>query len=129
VPSAAGANLAAVRTLTVSGPRGLRLRTAVPETRRERMRGLRGLSGLAGDEALLLEGTRSIHTVGMRFAIAAALMDGDWVVRRVVRMRPRRLLAPRPGVRHVLEVPEGTDLRAGDHLEPARRSRSARSSR
>jgi uncharacterized protein len=94
------------------------------------MRGLLGRGGLGLDEALLLERTRSVHTFGMRFAILAALLDREGIVRAVVPMPPRRVLLPRPGVRHVLELAGGADVRPGDRLEPvpAPRSRSARSS-
>jgi uncharacterized membrane protein (UPF0127 family) len=47
-------------------------------------------------------------------------LDGRLVVRRVHRMPPGRLALPRPGVRHVLELPDpGPDvetLRPGDRL-------------
>jgi uncharacterized protein len=94
------------------------------------MRGLLGRDGLDLDKALLLEHTRSVHTVGMLFAIVAALLDREGIVRAVVPMPPRRVLLPRPGVRHVLELAGGADVRPGDRLEPlpATRSRSARSS-
>jgi uncharacterized protein len=88
----------------------------VPETRRERMRGLLGRRALDPDEALLLERTRSVHTIGMRFAIAAALLDADGVVHAVVRMPPNRVLLPRPRVRHVLELAEGTNVGTGDRV-------------
>ena len=119
-----------MRTIVLHGPRGLRLRTSVPETRRERLRGLLGRDGLEPDEALLLERTRSVHSFGMRFAILAALLDREGVVRAVVPMPPRRVLLPRPGVRHVLELADRADVRPGDRFEPvpATRSRSARSS-
>ena len=88
----------------------------VPESRRERRRGLIGQVRLEPDEALLLERTRSIHTFGMRFSIAAALLDGHHAVRAVVRLPPKRLLLPRPGVRHVLELAVDADVRPGDRL-------------
>jgi hypothetical protein len=86
---------------------------------------------LEPDEALLLVRTRSVHTFGMRFAIVAALLDRDWIVRVVVRMPPRRVLLPRPGVHDVLELADWSDVRPRDRFEqvPARRSRRARSSR
>lgn len=105
-----------MRTIVLFGPRGLWLRTSVPETRRERMRGLLDRSSLDPDEALLLERTRSVHTFGMGFAIAAALLDRDCVVRAVVRMPPRRVLLPRRGIRHVLELGPEADVRPGDLL-------------
>ncbi|MGZ4132064.1 MAG: DUF192 domain-containing protein [Actinomycetota bacterium] len=88
----------------------------VPETRRERVRGLRGTERLDDGEGLLLERCRSVHTFAMRFPIDAVLLDRRWRVVRVVRMRPRRLLLPRLGVRHVLEVAEGAGPRPGLRL-------------
>ena len=107
------------------------MRAAAPETRRERMRGLLDRVSLDPDEALLLERTRSVHTFGMRFAIVAALLDRDWIVRAVVKMPPRRVLLPRLRVRMVLEIADAADVRPGDRFEPvpATRSRPARSSR
>jgi len=105
-----------MRELRLLGPRGLGMRALVPQTRRERMRGLLGRSRLAPDRALLLERTRSIHTFGMRFPIAVALLDRELVVRSVRRVRSGRLLLPRLGSRHVLECAEGVDLRPGDRL-------------
>ena len=98
------------------GPRGLALPVMVPQTRRERMRGLRGCPMLAFDQPLLLERTRSIHTFGMRFPISAVLLDRELVVRSVRPIRPGRLVLPSPGTRHVLECTEGVDLRPGDRL-------------
>ncbi|MGE5227067.1 MAG: DUF192 domain-containing protein [Planctomycetaceae bacterium] len=88
----------------------------VPETRRERARGLLGRSGLAEGRGLLLERCRSVHTFGMGFPIDVVLLDRRWRVVRVVPMRPRRLLLPRLGVRHVLEVAEGAAPRPGLRL-------------
>lgn len=91
----------------------------VPTTPWERMRGLLGRDGLEPGRALLLERTRSVHTFGMRFPIRATLLDRDLRVVAVRRMRPGRLLFPRPRVRHVLECPGGADLQAGDVLRAA----------
>ena len=95
---------------------GLRLRVLVPTTRRERMRGLLGTGRLSPTEGLLLERTRSVHTFGMRFPIAAVLLDRSLTVLAVHRMPPRRLLLPRRRVRHVLECHVDTPLRTGDRL-------------
>src|SRR6476661_4036737 len=76
----------------------------IPETRRERARGLLGRSGLEPDEGFLLEHTRSVHTFGMRFPIDAVLLDRDDRVIAVVRLSPNRVLLPRAHVRSVLEV-------------------------
>jgi uncharacterized protein len=105
-----------MRATRIMGPRGLRLQALVPETRRERARGLLGRASLATDEALLLEHARSIHTFGMRFTITAALID-DGLVQRVLSIPPNRLLLPRSGVRHILECHVDIDLRRGDHLD------------
>ncbi|HEY2965965.1 MAG TPA: DUF192 domain-containing protein [Actinomycetota bacterium] len=105
-----------MREVRLLGSRGLVLRALVPETRGERMRGLRGHPTLPADAALLLDGTRSIHTFGMRFAIVAALLDRDLVVRRARSIPPGRLLLPRPGIRHVLECAEGINVLPGDRL-------------
>ena len=105
-----------MRELRLLGPRGLGIRALVPQTRRERMRGLLGRSRLASDRALLLERTRSVHTFGMRFPITVALLDRELVVRSVQPVRPGRLLFPRLGTRHVLECAPGADLRPGDRL-------------
>ena len=114
--SVAGARLAAVRTVTLNGPRGLRFRAMVPEGRRERMRGLIGRTDLGPDEALLLERTRSAHTFGVRFPIKVALLDRHRTVRTVRRLLPRRVLLPRPGIREVLELAVNTELRPGDRV-------------
>jgi hypothetical protein len=62
---------------------------------------------LRANEALLLVGCRSIHTIAMRFAIDAVLLDRRFRVLAIVPMPPGRLLLPRPGVRHILEVAPG----------------------
>jgi uncharacterized membrane protein (UPF0127 family) len=105
-----------VRTDTLFGPRGLWLRAMVPESRRERMRGLIGRASLDPHEALLLERTRSIHTFGMRFPIAVALLDRHGTVRHVRLLLPHRVLLPRPGIRGVLELHEDADARPGDRM-------------
>ena len=109
-------SVSAVRELTLLGPRGLRLRALVPERRRERATGLLGRAALDRGEAMLLERARSIHTVGMRFELAAAVLDAELRVLQIVRLRPDRLLLPRRGARHVLECRPDVDLRVGDRL-------------
>jgi len=79
----------------------------VPETRRERARGLLGRSDLPPHEGLLLERCRSIHTFGMRFSIDVVLLDRDFRVIDVLTLPPRRLLLPRPRLRHIVEVSRG----------------------
>ena len=113
--SAAFASVDAMRRTTIG-----RLEVDVPQTRRERARGLLGRTALDPGQGLLLERCRSVHTVGMRFTIDAALLDRGYRVVRVVRLRPWRFLAPRPGVRHVLEVAEGQAPPIGIRLQRGR---------
>jgi uncharacterized membrane protein (UPF0127 family) len=86
----------------------------VPTSRRERMGGLRGRR----PAPMLFERARSVHTFGMRAAIAVAFLDRDHRVIRVATVPPRRLVSCRRA-RHVLEAPAGTDVRVGDRLTPA----------
>ena len=61
----------------------------IAATRRDRRRGLLGRDGLEG--AMLLTRAKSVHTLGMRFAIDVAHLDSDGVVLRLTTMKPRRL--------------------------------------
>ncbi|MCB0993793.1 MAG: DUF192 domain-containing protein [Acidimicrobiales bacterium] len=81
---------------------------------RDRTRGLLGRDGIEG--ALLLERTRWVHTLGMRFAIDVAHLDADRRVVRVCRMRPHRLGRPVLHARSVVEAEAGSFARWG--LEP-----------
>lgn len=85
----------------------------------ERTRGLLGRDGFDG--ALLIERTRSVHTLGMRFPIDVAYLDSTMTVLDVVSMRTWRAGRPRPRARCVLEAEAGAferwRLRPGDHLE------------
>lgn len=100
----------------LAGPRGVRLRCRVAETRRERLRGLIGCDRLAPDEALLLPFATSIHAFGMRTPILVSRLDTELQVLDVRVVRPRRILAPMRRARHVLECSERVDLRVGDVL-------------
>ena len=82
-------------------------------------RGLLGKKSYEG--AMLLRGTRSVHTIGMRFAIDVAFLSDDLRVVAVVTMRPQRIALPRRGGRSVLEAQAGAferwALTPGDLLE------------
>ena len=84
-----------------------------------RLRGLLGRDGLDG--ALVLRPARSVHTIGMRFAIDVAFCDRDLRVLSVCTMRPHRMGAPRPKAKVVIEAEAGAferwGLRVGDQLE------------
>lgn len=91
----------------------------VASSRAARRRGLLGRDGIDG--ALLLQPARSVHTLGMRFAIDVAHLDGDHVVVRVATMPPWRLGLFVRTARCVLEAEAGSferwGLAVGDQLE------------
>ncbi len=116
-PSVAGRSLRPLmRVIVVQGERGATWLADVPTRRCERMRGLIGWSCLEPGRGLLLTRARSVHTFGMRFAVTVAQLDEDLRILAVRTLRPRRLLLPRPNVRHVLECASGSDVRPGDVL-------------
>ena len=57
---------------------------------------------------MLLSGTRSVHTVGMQFAIDVAHLDSDMRVLTVAMMGPRRIGRYSWRARHVLEAEAGS---------------------
>jgi uncharacterized protein len=85
----------------------------------DRTRGMLGRADYEG--AMLLPHTRSVHTIGMRFAMDVAFLDRDLVVLGIVRVAPWRLTLPRRGGRCVLEAKAGSferwGLKGGDRLE------------
>ncbi len=87
--------------------------------RPQRRRGLLGRDGIEG--ALLIEPARSVHTLGMRFAIDVAHLDADDVVLRTTTMPPGRIGRPVARARRVLEAEAGCfarwGLEAGQQLE------------
>ncbi len=91
----------------------------VADTLGRRTRGLLGRTEYVG--AMVLPHTRSVHTVGMQFAIDVAFCDKDLVVLAVTTLRPWRLGLPRRGGRSVIEAEAGAferwGLRVGDRLE------------
>ena len=91
----------------------------VADSRRDRARGLLGREGFDG--ALLLERTRSVHSLGMRFPIDVAFCDDDLLVLKTLRLRPHRATLPVWRARRVLEAEAGSfahwSLCRGDQLE------------
>ena len=77
----------------------------VAATRRARGRGLLGRTGVEG--ALWLPGVRSVHTVGMAFALDVAWIGRDGRVLRVRAMAPGRASAWVPRAAGVLEAEAG----------------------
>ena len=94
----------------------------VASSRRARRHGLLGRDGVDG--ALLLDRTRSVHTIGMRFAIDVAYCGrgpGGLIVLDARSMVPGRIGWPRLRARCVLEAEAGAferwGLAVGDVLE------------
>ena len=78
----------------------------VASTPQQRRRGLLGRDRIDG--ALLLERTRSVHTLGMRMVIDVAHCDSDMQVLRVTTMRPNRIGRPVRRARAVIEAEAGS---------------------
>jgi uncharacterized protein len=91
----------------------------VAGSRRARGRGLLGRDGIEG--ALLLAPARSVHTVGMRFAIDVAHLDAEHRVLKVTTMAPNRVGLPVRRARAIIECEAGAfdrwGVRVGDRLE------------
>jgi uncharacterized membrane protein (UPF0127 family) len=85
----------------------------------ERRRGLLGRDGLEG--ALLLQRTRWVHTLGMRFPIDVAYLDADGNVLKTMRMGRHRVGVPVLKARTVIEAEAGAfgrwSLHVGDRVE------------
>jgi len=85
----------------------------------QRTKGLLGRTSYEG--AMVLPRTRSVHTIGMRFAIDVAVCDKGMVVVAVTRLKPWRMSLPRRGGRVVIEAQAGAferwRLEVGDALE------------
>ena len=86
---------------------------------KRRLKGLLGRDGYEG--AFLLRPARSVHTIGMRFAVDVAHLDRELCVLRVTTMRPWRVGRPVRRAHAVLEAEAGAfaswELHPGDVLE------------
>lgn len=84
-----------------------------------RRRGLLGRDGAQG--ALVIQPCRWVHTIGMRFPLDVAFLDGDGVVVKTVRMSRHRVGVPVPKARLVVEAQAGAfarwGLQVGDTVE------------
>lgn len=91
----------------------------VADSRPARRRGLLGRDSIDG--ALLLVPARSVHTIGMRFPIDVAWLDGELTVLRTTCVRRHRVSRPVLKARSVLEAEAGAfarwNLVVGDQLE------------
>jgi uncharacterized membrane protein (UPF0127 family) len=104
-----------MKVVEMDGPGG-GWRVLIPETRRERMRGLRGHPPPGPREAMLFRRCRSVQTLGMKVAISVVFLDRGMRVIGVRRCRPGRLVRARRGGRHVLECHPRADVRIGDRF-------------
>ena len=86
---------------------------------RSRARGLLGRTGIEG--ALVLSKCRSVHTIGMKFAIDVAFLDPEGFVLKVAQLRRNRLAMPVWKATTVVEAEAGAferwGLHVGDQLE------------
>lgn len=91
----------------------------IPDRPTLRARGLLGRDGIDG--AMLFRRCRSVHTIGMRFDLDVAFLDGDDVIIRLLRLPRWRVTLPVWRARSVLEAETGAfgrwGLRIGDELE------------
>jgi uncharacterized membrane protein (UPF0127 family) len=91
----------------------------VAESLGARVRGLAGRSRLEG--ALLMRNARGAHSIGVRFALDVAYLDGGLVVLRTFRLFPFMVGPPSLKTRAVLLAERGAfdrwSLKVGDHLE------------
>jgi uncharacterized protein len=83
----------------------------VATTRRARRRGLLGRDAVDG--ALVLRPCRSVHTIGMRFAVDVAFCDRSGVVLRTCTLRPWRVSRLVPRAAMVIEAGAGAFERWG----------------
>ncbi len=100
------------------GPKGVRIPLEKTVNRAQRRRGLLRRGSLDG--ALLIDQCRSVHTVGMRFAIDVAfvsLQARSLTIHSTVTMHTNRFGLPRLRSNAVLEAEAGSfarwDLQAG----------------
>ena len=91
----------------------------VPKGRKERGRGLLGRESFAG--AMLIERTRSVHSLRMRFSLDIAVLDADGIVLKTLTLHPNRMTAPMIHARSIVEAEAGAfgswELKIGDQLE------------
>jgi hypothetical protein len=105
-----------------SGGGVLAERVLEPRTFVGRAVGLLGRRELATGAAMWIRPCRSIHTLGMRFAIDAVFLDRRLEVVRVCRgVRPWRVVPLVWRARSVVELPAGTAaaVEVGDRLQVA----------
>ncbi|CAN5393311.1 hypothetical protein BH10ACT2_BH10ACT2_22630 [soil metagenome] len=83
-------------------------------SRSSRARGLLGRDGIEG--ALVLTPCRSVHTLGMRFAIDVGYLDANGVVIKIAHMHRNRIGMPVWKAKTVVEAQVGAFARWGLQL-------------
>ncbi len=92
----------------------------VAADRRARRRGLAHLDALPSGHAMLLPGCRSVHTIGMRFALDLLWLDRTGALVRLDRDVRARRLRTCMRARSVVEAPAGEGERFAAALASAR---------
>lgn len=91
----------------------------VTDDRSTRRRGLLGRDSIDG--ALVIEGCRWVHTIGMKFAIDVAYLDENRTVIKIEHLKQHRVSAPVKAARAVVEAEWGAferwGLSTGDQIE------------
>jgi uncharacterized membrane protein (UPF0127 family) len=87
-----------------------------------RLRGLLGATPPEEGEGLWISPCRSVHSMGMRFAIDVLFLDGGGkVIGAIPDFPPMRISRLYPGAKGALELPHGvirrTDTGCGDFVE------------
>lgn len=87
-----------------------------------RLKGLLGKTALDDGEGLWMARCRAIHTIGMRFPIDVVFLNGDLMVKKVVKdLRPFHPIVFCWSAKGVLELPAGTiervQIQVGDRIE------------
>ena len=81
-------------------------------------RALRGRPGCEG--ALHVDGVRTVHTAGMKFAVDVAFLSTDLTVVRVIRLKPWRVASGGRAAKSVVQAEAGAlerwGVRVGDQL-------------
>lgn len=104
-----------MKVVEMDGPGG-GWRVLIPETRKERMRGLRGHPPPGPREAMLFRRCRSVQTFGMKGPVSVIILDREMRVIGVSRCRPGRLVAGRRRARHILECDIRSEVSVGDRF-------------
>lgn len=78
-----------------------------------RLRGLLFKPQLRFDEALLISPCKSVHTLGMRYAIDIVFLSPDYQILKIVRHCLPKRLASCKNAKHTLELLAGESNRLG----------------